>query len=86
MKNPKDLYIITTAMKRDSHEWEGELANYHISINKEATYYKDLKVVIDSWNNIKKYVEVTNAFFILDEDRVTGSGTWVKSFYKSIQS
>lgn len=82
MKNPKDLYIITTAMKRDSHEWEGELANYHISINKEATYYKDLKVVIDSWNNIKKYVEVTNAFFIFDEDRVTGSGTWVKSFYK----
>ena len=81
MKNPKDLYIITTAMKRDSHEWEGELANYHISINKEATYYKDLKVVIDSWNNIKKYVEVTNAFFIFDEDRVTGSGTWVKSFY-----
>ena len=82
MKNPKDLYIITTAMKRDSHEWEGELANYHISINKEATYYKDLKVVIDSWNHIKKYVEVTNAFFIFDEDRVTGSGTWVKSFYK----
>ena len=82
MKNPKDLYIITTAMKRDSHEWEGELANYHISINKEATYYKNLKVVIDSWNNIKKYVEVTNAFFIFDEDRVTGSGTWVKSFYK----
>lgn len=82
MKNPKDLYIITTAMKRDSHEWEGELANYHISINKEATYYKDLKVVIDSWNNIKKYIEITNAFFIFDEDRVTGSGTWVKSFYK----
>ena len=82
MKNPKDLYIITTAMKRDSHEWEGGLANYHISINKEATYYKDLKVVIDSWNNIKKYIEVTNAFFIFDEDRVTGSGTWVKSFYK----
>ena len=28
MKNPQDLYIITTAMKRDSLEWEGELANF----------------------------------------------------------
>lgn len=82
MTNPKDLYIITTAMKRDSLEWEGELANYHISTNKEATYYKDLNVVIDSWNNIKKYIEVKNAFFMFDEDRVTGSGAWVKSFYK----
>ena len=31
MKNPKDLYIITTAMKRDSKEWEGELAHYLMS-------------------------------------------------------
>ena len=79
MKNPKDLYIITTAMKRDSLEWEGELANYLISTNPEASLYKN-KVVIDSWNNIKKYKDVYGAFFIFDEDRVTGKGTWVKTF------
>ena len=82
MINPKDLYIITTAMKRDSMEWEGELANFHISLDKEVTRYKNLNVVIDSWNNIKKYTNVHNAFFIFDEDRVCGSGAWVKAFYK----
>lgn len=79
MKNPKDLYIITTAMKRDSLEWEGELANFLISKNPEVSYYKN-KVTIDSWNNIKKYKNVYGAFFIFDEDRVTGKGVWVKTF------
>lgn len=79
MKNPKDLYIITTAMKRDSLEWEGELANFLISKNPEVSYYKN-KVVIDSWNNIKKYKDVYGAFFIFDEDRVTGKGIWAKTF------
>ena len=81
MKHPQDLYIITTAMKRDSLEWEGELANYHISIDPKVSQYKN-KTIIDSWNNIKKYKDVTDAFFIFDEDRVTGSGVWVKSFLK----
>lgn len=79
MKNPKDLYIITTAMKRDSLEWEGELTYFLLSKNPEVNYYKN-KVVIDSWNNIKKYKNVYGAFFIFDEDRVTGSGVWVKTF------
>ena len=79
MKNPKDLYIITTAMKRDSLEWEGELANYCISKNPEVKFYKN-KVIIDSWNNIKKYKDVYDAFFIFDEDKVCGSGPWVKAF------
>ena len=82
MVHPKDLYIITTAMKRDLHEWEGELANYHISLDKKATRYKNLTVVIDSWNNIKKYTNVKDAFFIFDEDRLTGNGVWVNAFYK----
>lgn len=81
MKNPKDLYIITTAKKRDSLEWEGELANYRLSTNPETNYYKN-KIVVDSWNNIKKYAEIKGAFFLLDEDRVTGSGAWVKNFLK----
>ena len=73
MKNPKKLHIITTARKRDTLEWEGELAPFLIDP-------KD--VVIDSWNNIGKYKEVINAFFIFDEQRVVGSGEWVKSFLK----
>lgn len=81
MKNPKDLYIITTARKRDTLEWEGEFSPFLISTNEEVNYY-DNKVAIDSWNNIKKYVDVTDAFFIFDEQRVVGSGAWVKSFLK----
>ena len=81
MKNPLDLYVITTAHKRDNFEWEDEMALYLISPHKEVTPYKH-KVVIDSWNNIKKYKEVENAFFIFDEQRVVGTGTWVKSFLK----
>ena len=79
MKNPRDLYIITTAMKRDSLEWEGELAYFLLSKDPELNYYTN-KVVIDSWNNIQKYKNVNGAFFIFDEDRVTGKGKWVKAF------
>ena len=79
MKNPKDLYIITTAMKRDNLEWEGELTYFLMSKNPGEGYYKN-KIVIDSWNNIKKYKNVCGAFFIFDEDRVTGKGAWVKTF------
>ena len=78
-KNPRDLYIITTAMKRDSKEWIGELANFSMSPDPECNYYNN-KIVIDSWNNIKKYADVHGAFFIFDEDRITGKGAWVKTF------
>ena len=78
---PKDLYIITTARKRDTLEWEGELAPFLLSTHKEVNVYPN-KVIIDSWNNIKKYEDVSNAFFIFDEQRVVGSGTWVKTFLK----
>lgn len=78
-KNPRDLYIITTAMKRDSKEWVGELANFSMSPEPDCNYY-DNKIVIDSWNNIKKYADVHGAFFIFDEDRITGKGAWVKTF------
>ena len=83
MKKPQDLYIITTAMKRDSLEWEGELANYLISTKPERNKFYGNTVIIDSWNNIKKYTEIKDSFFIFDEDRVTGSGVWVKSFQYS---
>lgn len=66
------LYIITTARKRDTHEWEDEL----------KIFPRIKKFEIDSWNNIKKYKDVTGSFFIFDEDRVTGSGVWAKTFVK----
>lgn len=82
MKYPQDLYIITTAKKRDSLEWEKEMIPFLLSTNAENLYYKNHKVVVDSWNNIKKYAFVENAFFIFDEQRVVGSGAWVKAFLK----
>lgn len=82
MKNPPDLYIITTAHKRDIHEWDGELITFNMNVDPTISIYPKQKVVIDSWNNIKKYSDVTNSFFIFDEQRVVGGGTWVKAFLK----
>ena len=82
MKNPQDLYIITTARKRDELEWEGELAPFLLSTKHDENDIYHNTVVVDSWNNIKKYVDVTGAFFIFDEQRVVGYGTWTKSFLK----
>lgn len=79
MKNPQDLYIITTARKRDTLEWEGDLIHFLLSPHEDRNYYKN-KVVIDSWNNINKYTDVENAFFIFDEQRVVGYGAWTQSF------
>ena len=76
---PMDLYIITTARKRDTFEWEGEMSHFLLSTHDECSMYNN-KVVVDSWNNIQKYKDVTNAFFIFDEQRVVGSGAWVKAF------
>ena len=78
---PRDLYIITTARKRDTKEWEGELSPFLLSTDHKVSLYSNT-VIVDSWNNIKKYAEVTDAFFIFDEQRVVGSGTWVKSFLR----
>ena len=81
MREPKDLYIITTAMKRDTYEWLKELENYKMSVDPARSQYKN-KVVVDSWQVITKYENVKDAFFIFDEDRVTGFGVWVKAFLK----
>lgn len=75
VKSPKDLYIFTTARKRDEKDWEKECSNF-------KTFFKNVKVTIDSWNNISKYTSIKNSFVIFDEQRVVGSGVWVKSFLK----
>ena len=81
MTNPADLYVITTAKKRDSMDWEGEMAPFLLSPDEKSTPYKN-KVVVDSWNNIQKYQNVHGAYFLFDEDRLIGNGKWVKTFYK----
>ena len=81
MTTPMDLYIITTAKKRDKKEWEGECAPFILS-NTRALSINGVQVTVDSWNNIDKYSEVENGFFIFDEQRLVGSGAWVKSFIK----
>lgn len=84
MKNPMDLYIITTAKKRDKKEWEGECAPF-ILTDTRALSINSVQVFVDSWNNIDKYAEVENAFFIFDEQRLVGSGAWVKAFLKIVK-
>ena len=79
---PQDLYIITTARKRDTLEWEGELSHFLLSKNDNQEKRYGNKIFIDSWNNIKKYTDVGGAFFIFDEQRVVGYGAWTKSFLK----
>ena len=74
-KEPRNRYIITTAKKRDSLEWEHECIPFVFEIS-------NIKVTIDSWNNISKSIEIKDAFFIFDEQRVVGYGAWTKAFLK----
>lgn len=76
-----DLYIITTARKRNSLDWVKELAQIGLSEGSEGGL-EGITVTVESWNNIKKFEAVRGAFFVFDEQRLVGSGAWVKSFYK----
>lgn len=81
MRTPRDLYIITTAKKRDSADWEREALRFNIPMSRENSQ-AGIRVVVDSWNNIKNYTEVENAFFIFDEQRVVGYGAWSRAFIR----
>jgi len=81
---PMDLVIITTARKRDTHEWDKELAPFLMHPKKDIGIYRHT-IDIDSWNNLHKYEQKEGAFFIFDEQRVVGTGSWAKSFQKIVK-
>lgn len=86
MKTRQDLYIISTAKKRDSKEWLGELANFALYPDENGMTRFGNKIIVDSWNNIKKYQDIEGSFFLLDEQRLVSYGAWTKTFLKIAKS
>lgn len=82
---PPDLYIITTAKKRNTLEWDEELVPFLLYTDPGKNSYYGNKVIVESWNNLHKFINVKGAFFIFDEDHVTGKGAWVKAFLKIVK-
>lgn len=76
----KDIYVITTAKKRDSLDWQREAAQYGISHGRSESVHGS--ITVDSWNNIENYRDIEKAFFIFDEQRVVGNGVWVRAFIR----
>lgn len=85
IENAIDLCIITTPKKRDSMEWDEEMCAFGLSRFEEGNTWGNT-VIVDSWNNIHKYEDTRNTFFIFDEQRLVGSGSWVNNFLKIVKN
>lgn len=81
MTTPKDVYVITTAKVRDTKSFEIQAAHFGVHTDRSISM-NGVKITVDSWNNLKKYVEVKDAFFIFDEQRVVGYGAWSRAFIR----
>lgn len=79
-ESPKDIYVITTARKRDDLDWQGDAVALGIGSSRGNSLHG--VITVDSWNSIGKYVDIEDAFFIFDEQRLVGTGAWVKAFQK----
>lgn len=84
MRTPKKLIIITTAKKRDVLDWESEAMHLGLSVDPRLSY-SGKEMIVDSWNNMAKYVDEVDCFFIFDEQRLVGKGAWVKTFLKIVK-
>ena len=80
MKEPRDIYILTTKKKRDELDWHEDANKIGLGTHQDSL--DGINLTVDTWNNIKKYAEVKDAFFIFDEQRVVGSGAWSRTFIK----
>lgn len=75
---PKNVIVITTARKRDSGDWQQEFLR--VGIGTEPGPVTSGSLTVDSWNNIGRYRTIEGAFFIFDEQRIVGSGSWSRTF------
>lgn len=82
MKEYVDLYIITTAKKKKDAEWEREMVPFLLYSPDGKDSFYPINVIVDSWNCLHKYEDAIGAFFIFDENKINGKGSWAKSFLK----
>lgn len=81
MTTPKDLVVITTAKKRDDLDWYDEALHFGLFVEQDLSY-GHTAITVDSWQNIKKYLDKEDCFFIFDEQGAAGAGAWAKTFVK----